>query len=245
MDSFNFFKGENDKDFNISAMKKYVNEKQEMDKKLESLVAPIIRLGNFKILDACCGIGHLSYFLSDINLSNTFLGVDQTPYLIEEAQKLCSAKSNVSFEVNDMHHLSDRYQKFFDVSIIWKTISWLPYYEEIIQELFKVSKKHIFLSSLFYDGDIDFEIKVREYKKQSGKENFNSYYNVYSFPKFERFVQSLNCKKIHSWNFDISLDIPRGDPDFMGTYTLKLYDGERIQISGAIIMSWKIVHIEL
>ena len=60
MDSFNFFKGENDKDFNISAMKKYVNEKQEMDKKLESLVAPIIRLGNFKILDACCGIGHLS-----------------------------------------------------------------------------------------------------------------------------------------------------------------------------------------
>ena len=173
------------------------------------------------------------------------MGVDQTPYLIEEAQKLCSAKSNVSFEVNDMHHLSDRYQKFFDVSIIWKTISWLPYYEEIIQELFKVSKKHIFLSSLFYDGDIDFEIKVREYKKQSGKENFNSYYNVYSFPKFERFVQSLNCKKIHSWNFDISLDIPRGDPDFMGTYTLKLYDGERIQISGAIIMSWKIVHIEL
>jgi len=111
--------------------------------------------------------------------------------------------------------------------------------------LFSLTKKHIFLSSLFYDGDIDFEIKVREFKKEAGKENFNSYYNVYSYPHFEKFVYSLGAKKIESFNFEIEKDIPKPSKDIMGTYTERLESGKRLQISGAVIMSWKIIHIEL
>jgi len=40
---------------------------------------------------------------------------------------------------------------------------------------------------LFYEGDIDFEIKIREFKKESGKKKFNAYYNVYSLPQLRNF----------------------------------------------------------
>jgi len=242
---YDYFKEDKDREFVISSMKKYVSEKQELDKSLELIISPLIKGKSLRILDACCGIGHIAYFLSEISPSSHFLGVDQTPYLIEEAKKLCFEKKNISFEIGDIYDLPKKFDKSFDITINWKTISWLPYYDEFMKSLFKITKKHIFLSSLFYDGDIDFEIKVREFKKEGGKDDFNSYYNVYSFPKFERFVKSLNCKKIHYLDFDLPFDIPRVDPDFMGTYTLKLHDGRRIQISGAVIMSWKIVNIEL
>ena len=114
-----------------------------------------------------------------------------------------------------------------------------------MKALFKVTKKHIFLSALFYDGDIDFEIKVREFKKEAGKDGLNLYYNIYSYPQFEKFVKSLGAKNIESFDFEIEKDIPKSSLDVMGTYTEKLQDGKKLQISGAVIMSWKIIHIEL
>ena len=194
---YTYFKGEKDKEFNINSMKKYVDEKQEMDKFLEKIITPLIIGKNLKILDACCGIGHILYFLNEISSRSTFLGVDQTSYLIEEAKKLYQDKKNISFEVGDVYDLSSKYPKEFDISINWKTISWLPYYDQLLQVLVAVTKKHIFVSSLFYDGDIDFEIKVREFKKEADRDGFSAFYNVYSFPQFKKFVYRLGNKYIY------------------------------------------------
>jgi ubiquinone/menaquinone biosynthesis C-methylase UbiE len=243
--NYKYFPNEHDKDFYINSMKKYVDTKQKIDLKLEELLNPIIKNESFQILDACCGIGHLDYFFSSLSPSSTFFGIDQTQFLIDEAKKLCMDKNNVSFEVDDIYNLPKKYSKFFDITINWKTISWLPYYDECIKSLFTVTKKHIFLSSLFYDGDIDFEIKVREYKKEKAKEGFNQFYNVYSYPRFEKFLYDLGAKSVKSFNFDIDIDLPKPPIDDMGTYTLKLDDGKRIQISGPIMMLWKIVQIDL
>lgn len=246
MDTKNiYFKGDKDHEFNIASMKKYIGDKQELDKFLEKLVVPIIQNKNLKFLDACCGIGHISFLLNQISPKSTFIGVDQTAYLIKEAKKLCKNTKNIFFEVGDVYDLPQKYPKQFDISINWKTISWLPYYDEMIKTLVAVTKKHIFLSSLFYDGDIDFQIKVREFKKEAGKDGFNSFYNVYSFHHFEEFVYSLGVKNIEAWDFDIDIDIPKPPIDQMGTYTLKLESGKRLQISGAVIMSWKIIRIDL
>jgi ubiquinone/menaquinone biosynthesis C-methylase UbiE len=242
---YTYFKGDKDKEFAIASMIKYVDKKQEMDKFLEKLITPIIQGKNLKILDACCGIGHILYFLSEISPKSTFLGVDQTSYLIEEAKTLCQAKKNIYFEVGDVYDLPYKYLKEFDISINWKTISWLPYYDQLLKSIVAVTKKHIFISSLFYDGDIDFEIKVREFKKETGKDGFNAYYNVYSFPHFKDFVYGLGAKNIETYDFEIDIDIPKPPIDQMGTYTVKLENGKRLQISGAVVMSWKIIRIDL
>jgi len=242
---YTYFKGDKDKESNISEMKKYIFEKQEIDKFLESIISPLIEKKSMNILDACCGIGHIDYFLSEISPSSHFLGVDQTPYLIEEAKKLCLGKKNISFEVGDVYDLPKKFNKSFDITINWKTLSWLPYYDECIKSLFQITKKHIVLSSLFYDGDIDFQIRVREYQTESGKDDYNSYYNVYSYPRFEKYLYDLGAKNIQAYDFEITKDLPRPPINYKGTYTEKLENGKRLQISGVVLMLWKIIQIDL
>ena len=89
---YNYFDGNKDKNFNISKMYEYVKNKQELDKFFEELVTPFLHDKKLKILDACCGIGHISNLLSEITPNSTFLGIDQSDYLIEEAKKLSKNK---------------------------------------------------------------------------------------------------------------------------------------------------------
>ena len=245
VNKYQYFDGNEDKETVKSQMKKYGNIKHEIDKELEKIISPIIEKEELKILDACCGAGYLANALSEISSKSEFVGIDQTDYLIKDAQQSFKHKKNISFEVGDISEISKKYKKKFDISINWRTLSWLPYYDQMLKELFSVTKDHIFLSSLFYDGDIDFEIKVREYKKEKAKEGFNQFYNVYSYPRFEKFLYDLGAKSVKSFNFDIDIDLPKPPIDDMGTYTLKLDDGKRIQISGPIMMLWKIVQIDL
>jgi ubiquinone/menaquinone biosynthesis C-methylase UbiE len=243
--NYKYFPSETDKNLHIDSMKKYVTTKQELDKQLDKLIIPLIQNKQFQILDACCGIGHLDYFLSSSSPDSSFIGIDQTSFLIDEAKILCADKKNVSFEVEDIYNLPTKYAKFFDISINWKTLSWLPHYDEFMKSLFAITKKHIFISSLFYDGNIDFEIKVKEYETEKRKEQFDLFYNIYSYPRFEKFVYDLGAKSVRSYDFNIDIDIPKPTLDDMGTYTITQNNQKRIQVSGPIMMLWKIIQIDL
>jgi len=242
---YEFYEGNEDKEMVKSQMKKYGNTQHEIDKELEKIISPIIKKEKLDILDACCGAGYLTNLLSEISNKSEFVGVDQTDYLIKDAQQSFKHKKNISFEVGDISKIQEKYKKKFDVTINWKTISWLPYYDEMLKDLISMTKNYIFLSSLFYDGDIDFEIKVREYKKSEAEKKFNAYYNVYSLPQFKKFVYSLGVKDIKVYDFNIGIDLEKPLDDMMGTYTEKLESGKRIQISGAVVMSWKIIRIDI
>lgn len=236
----------NERAFHFSEMKRYVEEKQEMDKMLEKLISPYISRKKTRILEAGCGIGHLLYWLNQMSPESIFLGVDQTPFYIDEgAKKLHEGAKNISFEVGKIEDLTSKYPKAFDFSVSRMVISWIPYYETFVKALLAMTKKHTFISSLFYDGDIDFITKVREFQSESGKKDFTRYYNVYSLPQFKKFVLSLGAKNIDVQNFEMPIDILRGPIDRMGTYTEKLEDGRRLQISGAVLMNWKWIRIDL
>ncbi len=246
MSKVRYLIGDEDKDSVIRGMKKYLEKKQELDKFLEKLISPLIKNKSLKILDACCGVGHIIYHLSKISPKSQFVGIDKKDYLIKEARTLFSPEqSNIVFKISDVYKLSKYFKKKFDITLNWKTLSWLPDYKKIMEEMIKVTKKCIFLSSLFYEGDIDFEIKVREYKTENGKKSFNAYYNVYSLPRFKDFCRKLGAKRIKVYNFEMPVDLPRPSLNRMGTYTVKLKNGKRLQISGVVLMNWKIIKIEL
>ena len=68
---------------------------------------------------------------------------------------------------------------------------------------------------------------------------------MYSLPRFTDFVNDLGVKNLEVFNFDIDIDIPKPPDNRMSTYTEKLESGKRLQISGNIIQSWKIIRIDL
>ncbi len=234
-----------DVDFHASVMRSYLETKQELDKALEKLIVPYLGNDKIKVLDACCGIGHLSYLFSKVNPNAVFLGIDQSPELINEAKRINKERKNVSMETGDIYDFTVKHPKEFDITINWKMASWIPHYNRLMESLVSTTKKHIFMSSLFYDDDIDFEVKVREYVKEGGKKGFNAYYNVYSLPRFKDFVYGLGAKNIEAYDFEIGIDVPKPPKGHMGTYTRRLENGKRIQISGAILMLWKIIRIDL
>ena len=141
--------------------------------------------------------------------------------------------------------MPEKYSKQFDVSISRAVISWIPYYEDFLKSLVAATKSHIFISSLFYDGDIDFEIKVNEFRKGTASRDFTEYRNVYSLPRFKKFVKSLGAKNIRVYDFEIGIDLPAVPLDQLGTYTVKLENGKRLQLSGVVLMNWKWIRIDL
>lgn len=243
--NYQYFVGDEDREANLDSMRKYVVEKQELDKFLESIIRSQIEHRNLQVLDACCGIGHLSAHLSEWSPASSIRGVDSTAYLIGEAQRLFQNRPQLSFEVADVYTFAEQHPKAFDWSISWKTLSWLPHYREMVSALFTTTRERVIVSSLFYDGDIDFEVRVVEHQSERGQNDRPVFYNIYSFPRFREFVTRLGARRVDAYDFEISIDLPRPDPDRMGTYTEQLASGRRLQVSGAVVMTWKIVSIEL
>jgi hypothetical protein len=187
----------------------------------------------------------LTYHLRQSNPAARFICVDNADWLLAEARREFQNVPGVKFDNIDLHQLSKGFDaNTFDLAVCKQTLSWLPGYESPIRELITVTQTAIFVSSLFYDGRIDFKIQVREYGRAS--KSFWAYYNIYSFPIFREFCLANGAREVTGVDFNIQIDLPRPErSDLMGTYTLKLDTGDRLQVSGALLMPWKIVRIDL
>jgi SAM-dependent methyltransferase len=233
------FSREQEREHALRTMRAYVENKPEQVKFFEELIGPYLSGAQVSVLDACCGIGDLIYFLAQLNPHASFTGVDKAAHFTDNPK--------VTFVEGDIYKLSEQFGKAsFDLAVCKQTISWLPRYEEPVAELMAVARRAVFVSSLFYDGRIDFETRVREYTTDAGREGYNAFYNVYSFPVFREFCLDRGAKDVTGFDFNIGIDLPRpASADRMGTYTVQLQSGERLQISGALLMPWKIVRIDL
>lgn len=232
----------------LRSMQKYYETKPEQVKLFEELVHPFLTEATApRVLDACCGLGDLTYFLSRLNPQARFVGIDRAGFLLEQARHEFKENPHVTFQEADVNALSEKFAaNSFDLSVCKQTLSWLPSYEDAVRELMNVTERAVFLSSLFYDGRIDFNIRVREYETEAGRAGFNGFYNIYSFPVFRDFCIAQGAREVVGFDFKIGIDLPRpASLDRMGTFTMRLEDGERLQVSGALLMPWKIVRIDL
>jgi SAM-dependent methyltransferase len=242
------FQLEREREYVLDSMQRYIRTKPEQVKLFETLVGPYLASEEqVTVLDVGCGIGDLSYYLSGLNPSAQFTGVDNAPFLLEQASRLCEKIPNVTFREADLYALTEHFgTNAFDFSVCKQVLSWLPEYEAALREMMAVTRRAIFTSSLFYDGRIDFNIRVREYDTEAGRDGYNAFYNVYSFPVFRDFCIAQGARDVVCFDFQIGIDLPKPETqDRMGTYTLKLESGERLQVSGALLLPWKIVRIDL
>jgi ubiquinone/menaquinone biosynthesis C-methylase UbiE len=242
------FRHQREREYAVGSMKRYYETKQEVVKFFEELTAPFFtEHKEALVLDACCGLGDLTYFLSRAHPQARFVGIDRATFLLDEARQICEGNANITFTEADVLALSQRFEpRTFDLTVCKQTLSWLPDYKEAVREMMAVTKRSIFASSLFYDGRIDYNIRVREYVTEAGRDDYSSFYNIYSLPVFREFCLAHGAKEVAAFDFDIEIDLPAPDDlDRMGTHTLRLESGKRVQVSGALLMPWKIVRIDL
>lgn len=192
------------------------------------------------VLDACCGYGRLIYFLNKFNNKQHYTGVDYSKTLINQAKKSFKEFKNISFTVQDIFNLPDKYEKEFDITINYKTLSWLPYYEECIKNLIKVTKNKIYLTSLFNEGSFESITKI-----YTNSDNY-TYLNTYSLPKFKTFVEGCGAKVIDTipMHLDFDLEKPK-DKNEIATYTELLKNDERLEITANTLLNWKLIIIKI
>jgi trans-aconitate methyltransferase len=198
------------------------------------------KLINSSIVDLGCGNGANLYYLQNkFKVKKKLLGIDKNQYLIDQAKKKFHLIKNLNFKKKNILKIGKEYKNIFDGAISLQNLSFLEDYKETIKNINSLNVNFIAVSSLFWEGLIDFKIKVNFLEDTSHKRNVRnfSYYNIYSIKNYINLMKKLGYSKNYFIKFNPEKKINFKDKKKMGTYTVNLKN-KLMQISGPIIMNW-------
>jgi len=197
-----------------------------------------------KVLDICGGYGRLIHFLNEFDPRQEYYCLDYSEALIAKARDTFAALPNIHCEVADLYALSPRYDKAFDIAINYKTLYCLPYYEQAVAQFVKATRRRIYITSPFFEGDIDFISKI--YPHATSEPEKYTYSNAYSIPKFVKYCKSLGVKKVEFEDMRIDIDLePPPHKDILKTHTVQTVDQGRLEITGLLVLDWKLAILTL
>lgn len=197
-----------------------------------------------EVLEACSGQGRLLYYLHQFDPRQKYMGIDYIPEHVAYANELFKDTQNISCTVGDIYQLPKSLEKHFDYTFLYKTLYMIPNVEQAIQELLQVTKRKIFITNPFYDGDIDFEIRIRQ--PQLHKDGQYIGYYIRSLSAFLATCERLGAKRVTVHDLKIPFDLPRpAHPGDLQTHTERLANGTRLEITGAIVLDWKLCVIDI
>lgn len=227
-------------------MNQYEKPYRSTVKFLEYLKSKVKRTGNV-ILDLGCGAGAvLGYLLQDKRIFEGGVGVDINKYLVEEGNRILMERNITNCELweRDFNELKKTDFRRVDGIISLQTFNILPNYYEIVQCMCRLEPNWIAFTTLGFEGLIDYEIRLHDYTKNKDGDYTEVFYNIYSLPKMKEYFENLGYSKFDYKEFDIDIDLPQTNKMGRGTYTIKMEQGKRMQISGGLMMPWYFVFVE-
>lgn len=194
--------------------------------------ADISEDSKLKVLDLGTGAGANLYWLAKAFPSCHFIGIDINEELIELGKENTKAQNNIELICGDFELTKSL--PGIDYILSFQVLSWLPF-EGAMNFLdlnFSAAKRGVFLTSLFCEANIDYDIRVHDHSS-----NVQSQYNVYALQTVKAVGEKNGFGLKHFEDFNIDIDLNR-PTDGRGTYTLKMYDDRRLQFSGCMHMPW-------
>lgn len=210
---------------------------QQMDHLFSLLEKDFAGKKNLKVLEAGSGQGRLLFYMNAFNNQQEYTGIDYVKKNTDYSKKLFKDNMNIYSVQGDFFKLVPKYKKAFDISISYKTLSWLPDYKDAVKQLIKATKKKIYITSLFYDGKMSFVSTIQNHKNKT-----YTHLNTYSFPEFKKFCLANGVKKVTAIDMHLDIDLPEPkDKNVLQTYTRKETTGNRLEITGVTILNWKLI----
>ena len=195
-----------------------------------------------KTLDIACGNGANLFFLKKkFSNKKLCLGIDINKKIIKQGLNFNNFQ-NLELKYGNILKLNKNLKNKFQLITCFQTLSWLNNYERASLEMMKLKSDYIFISSLFWEDLIDFNIKLNFLQNSNfdRKKLSSTYYNIYSLKNFINFYKKNNYKKILCKKFEIKKTLKNNFDKKMGTYTIK-NKGKNIQMSGPLLMNWYFV----
>jgi ubiquinone/menaquinone biosynthesis C-methylase UbiE len=218
-----------------------LRRKTEQQKMLESLLQRLA-ISPLRIADIACGGGGASFHLAGLFPRAAFTLIDINEAAIEMAREAMRGLQ-AQCALGDIYDLKLE-SNSFDLVICWQTLSWIENPQAALCELVRICKTggHIFASSLFnMSHDVDIYSKVEDHTRPSSALGLRYVYNTYSVASIKKWVGHL-VSDVHVHEFDISIDLsPAGSG--LGTYTVRLESGKRLQLSAGMLLNWGILEL--
>jgi ubiquinone/menaquinone biosynthesis C-methylase UbiE len=228
----------------MDAYYKKSQKKTEQQKFLETLVRKKGRwVGS--VVDLACGAGTLSYHMAKIYPEADFYLVDYNESALNIARTVCIGERFKFFNENISSPSFP--SNTFDLVFSAMTLGWIDrnLVPSFLYEIVRVLKpgRGAYLTSLFnLERDVDLFTQVVDHTRSSGKEGLHYDYNTYSLLTIKQMLKDV----------EVNIDIVPFDPhvDFnysgrgIGTSTLTLQNGHRIQVSGGMLLNWGCLIIE-
>lgn len=167
------------------------------------------------------------------------MGIDINKNLLKSG-KIYNKFNNLELKFGNIFNLDNKLKNKFELVTSFQTLSFLEDYSKASLQMIKLNSKYIFVSSLFWEGLIDFSIKLNFLKDDSFNRKLSSsfYNNIYSLNNFLNFYNKNGYDSIYTKKFNIKKTLKKNSRDFtMGTYTID-NKNKKIQVSGPIIMNW-------
>lgn len=196
-------------------------------------------------IDIGCGAGANIYHLARELPGYRWTGLDIAGSVVFPIgrPKFAAAGLDVTLVEGDFFHLEEIFAgRRFDLVLCIQGLSWVPGYEELVEQLLAVTRGWLVVTSLFTDFRVDARVEVRDYTWSADCQG-PFYYNVYSLERFREFCEARGCRGFVSRDFEIDIDLPRPSTGGLRTYTERLVDGRRLQFTGPLLEPWKFVAV--
>ncbi len=195
------------------------------------------------VLDIGAGMGAVTHYMSSRWKDIKFVGLEKDRNLVNRGSRILKGcDSKVELIEGDLYELDGSYNRRFDGIVCVQTLSWLDGYEDFFEKMFVLEPSWMGITSLFYDGLVDCRILLTEYFGQHKDIEREHQYNIYSLELVKNLLVKNGYTDIDWQVFNIDIDLPRPANKLMGTYTEKLVDGRRLQVSGPILMPWYFIY---
>ena len=194
-----------------------------------------------KIIDIGSGIGSNLQYFSKKNDKIKFTCSDYGQKRISLARKL-NKNSNIDFETLDILKLNKKFINNYDGLISIHALCCFKSLGPVIENMCKINPKWIAINSLFYKGNLDVLIHIRDHKQSNLKDdNPNSDFNIFSLSKLELEFKKNNYKLKKVIPYFPKKPIPKPKNNKRGSYTIKSDFNKYSTFSGPVYLPWHFI----
>lgn len=213
----------------------------------EGFLRKHVNLGGVKVLDLACGGGANEYYFARKYCDSQWDGLDIDENLFTIFDEETDNIRNVRLMKGDWFNIESSLVGQYDGVISLQALSWLPEWKGPMEQICKLNPRFIALSSLFYEGDIEYTVNIKNYERpdiEKGTDHTKAFYNIYSIPRIKTFLADNRYRIFYAQPFEIDVDLPKPEKRDWGTYTIKTKEGRRLQLSAAMLMPWYFIYAE-
>lgn len=198
-------------------------------------------------IDVGCGAGANIFHLSQWLTGYSWTGVDAAGEVVFAIGRRHFEAKGLPVELvdGDFYNLEGLFpERRFDLVLSIQALLTLPGYEPALEQLLAVTRGWLFITGLFSDFRVDARVEVMDYTWPKDCQG-PFFYNVYDVERVRQFCEARGCQEFVARDFEIDIDLPVPEGRGMGTYTRTMQDGRRLQFSGPLLQSWKVLGIRM